>query len=198
VRVLLDECVPRGLRDALPGHDVRTVAEAGWAGVKNGELLKLAATRLTHVHFLIVGPSNVDHHALQALPNVHFLGRRDRCVVPSILSRCSASLVPFKKTRLTERIVPLKIFEALAAGILPVCTDFSKDLDVLERDGHVAVGRSPDAFVAALEHAILSDDRSTRERLTSFGRQQTWKARWAEMRTALADCLAASRPRQSP
>ena len=43
MRVLLDECVPRGLRDALPGHDVKTVAEAGWAGVKNGELLKLAA-----------------------------------------------------------------------------------------------------------------------------------------------------------
>jgi hypothetical protein len=25
VRVLLDECVPRGLRDALPGHDLLTV-----------------------------------------------------------------------------------------------------------------------------------------------------------------------------
>ena len=44
MRVLLDECVPRALRDDIPGHEVRTVAEVGWAGVKNGELLRLAAT----------------------------------------------------------------------------------------------------------------------------------------------------------
>jgi Domain of unknown function (DUF5615) len=43
MRVLLDECVPRALRKDLPGHEVKTVAEAGWAGVQNGELLQLAA-----------------------------------------------------------------------------------------------------------------------------------------------------------
>jgi len=32
------------LRNDIPGHEVRTVAELGWAGVKNGELLRLAAT----------------------------------------------------------------------------------------------------------------------------------------------------------
>ena len=45
MRVLLDECFPRALRAELPGHEVRTVAEAGWAGVKNGALLQLAATQ---------------------------------------------------------------------------------------------------------------------------------------------------------
>jgi hypothetical protein len=43
MRVLLDECVPRALRKELLGHEVKTVAEVGWAGVKNGELLQLAA-----------------------------------------------------------------------------------------------------------------------------------------------------------
>jgi hypothetical protein len=43
MRVLLDECVPRALGKELVGHDVKTVAEAGWAGVTNGELLQLAA-----------------------------------------------------------------------------------------------------------------------------------------------------------
>ena len=45
MRVLLDECVPRTLRTELPSHEVKTVAEAGWAGVKNGALLQLAATQ---------------------------------------------------------------------------------------------------------------------------------------------------------
>jgi hypothetical protein len=43
MRVLLDECVPRALRNDIPGHEVKTVAELGWAGVKNGELLRRAA-----------------------------------------------------------------------------------------------------------------------------------------------------------
>ena len=45
MRVLLDGCVPRALRAELSGHEVKTVAEAGWAGLKNGALLQLAATR---------------------------------------------------------------------------------------------------------------------------------------------------------
>jgi predicted nuclease of predicted toxin-antitoxin system len=43
MRVLLDECLPRKLKNDLPGHAARTVPEMGWAGKKNGELLQLAA-----------------------------------------------------------------------------------------------------------------------------------------------------------
>jgi Domain of unknown function (DUF5615) len=42
VKVLLDECVDRRLARELPGHDVTTVPQRGWAGIKNGELLALA------------------------------------------------------------------------------------------------------------------------------------------------------------
>lgn len=42
MRVLLDESLPRQLRRVLSGHEVITVPEAGWAGTKNGELLRLA------------------------------------------------------------------------------------------------------------------------------------------------------------
>ena len=42
MRVLLDECVPQRLRLELPGHEVFTVPEMGWAGRENGELLRSA------------------------------------------------------------------------------------------------------------------------------------------------------------
>lgn len=42
MKVLLDECVPRKLRRELAEHEVITVTERGWSGVKNGELLALA------------------------------------------------------------------------------------------------------------------------------------------------------------
>ena len=43
MRVLLDECVPKRLRIELAQHSVKTVTESGWAGKRNGDLLKLAA-----------------------------------------------------------------------------------------------------------------------------------------------------------
>ena len=42
MRILLDEDVPRRLANLLVGHDVSTVPQSGWAGIKNGKLLALA------------------------------------------------------------------------------------------------------------------------------------------------------------
>ncbi len=44
MRLLLDECVPARLKRALPSHQVSTVVQEGWSGVKNGKLLALAAS----------------------------------------------------------------------------------------------------------------------------------------------------------
>ena len=41
--MLLDECVPRKLKGELPGHDVQTITDKGWSGIKNGPLLRRAA-----------------------------------------------------------------------------------------------------------------------------------------------------------
>ena len=43
MRLLLDESVPSRFRRSLPNHEVRTVVEMGWSGIKNGKLLALAA-----------------------------------------------------------------------------------------------------------------------------------------------------------
>jgi PIN like domain len=40
MRILLDECVPRPLKRQLTQYEVKTVTEMGWAGTKNGQLLK--------------------------------------------------------------------------------------------------------------------------------------------------------------
>ncbi|MBP9663418.1 MAG: DUF5615 family PIN-like protein [Pyrinomonadaceae bacterium] len=44
MRLLLDECVPEPLGKEFAGHDVSTVEEAGWKGLKNGVLLFTAAS----------------------------------------------------------------------------------------------------------------------------------------------------------
>ena len=42
MKVLLDECVDRRLSRELPDHELTTVPQRGWAGIKNGDLLALA------------------------------------------------------------------------------------------------------------------------------------------------------------
>lgn len=45
MRILLDESLPRNLVTLMVGHEAATVRAAGWSGVKNGQLLALAATQ---------------------------------------------------------------------------------------------------------------------------------------------------------
>jgi predicted nuclease of predicted toxin-antitoxin system len=44
VKLLPDECIDGRLARDFSGHDVKTVPQMGWAGIKNGELLALAET----------------------------------------------------------------------------------------------------------------------------------------------------------
>ncbi|MCI4427808.1 MAG: DUF5615 family PIN-like protein [Burkholderiales bacterium] len=45
MRILLDEDLPRRLCALLVGHEATTVPQSGWAGIKNGKLLALAASQ---------------------------------------------------------------------------------------------------------------------------------------------------------
>jgi len=42
VKLLLDECIDQRFARELVGHEVKTVPQMGWAGKKNGDLLRLA------------------------------------------------------------------------------------------------------------------------------------------------------------
>jgi hypothetical protein len=58
MRILLDESLPRGLGRELPGHEVQTVPQAGWAGLGNGELLRRAGERFD---VLVTGDQNLEY-----------------------------------------------------------------------------------------------------------------------------------------
>ncbi len=41
MRLLLDENLPKRLKNDFPGHEVFIVRDKGWNGIKNGDLLQL-------------------------------------------------------------------------------------------------------------------------------------------------------------
>ena len=63
-RVLLDENLPRLLKRELAGFEVRTVVEVGWAGIKNGKLLRLAEAEFD---VFVTADKNLPHQ--QPLPD---------------------------------------------------------------------------------------------------------------------------------
>ena len=49
MQTLFDQGTPVGIRDALPGHTVKTAYELGWSTLLNGELLRAAEESGFHV-----------------------------------------------------------------------------------------------------------------------------------------------------
>lgn len=58
MRILLDESLPRRLAQDLSGHEVQTVQGRGWAGLKNGELLRVANAEF---QVLLTGDQNLEY-----------------------------------------------------------------------------------------------------------------------------------------
>jgi hypothetical protein len=58
MRILLDESLPSKLRLEFPEHEVNTVQRRGWAGLKNGALLEVAANEFD---VLLTGDKNIQY-----------------------------------------------------------------------------------------------------------------------------------------
>jgi predicted nuclease of predicted toxin-antitoxin system len=107
MRLLLDESVPRRLRRGLPNHDVRTVVEMGWSGVKNGELLALAAAEFDA--FITVDKNLPHQQNLATLPVA--------VVVLDALSVDLASLLPLvPQLELALASLKARVFVRVSAG----------------------------------------------------------------------------------
>jgi len=68
MHILLDECLPKNLAEELPGHYVRTVPQAGWAGISNGKLLSLIAASANFEVFVTVDKNLPQQNKIKTLP----------------------------------------------------------------------------------------------------------------------------------
>ena len=59
MKVLLDVCTPRQVRQALPGHEVQTAVGMGWRELENGDLLREAEA--AGFGLLIICDKNLRH-----------------------------------------------------------------------------------------------------------------------------------------
>ena len=92
MKILLDESAPRLLKQRLPQLDISTVQEMGWAGLRNGELLRRAEE---HFDVFITADQNLRYQQ-------NLSGRKLAILVlPSNQVPLVARLVPVIETLLT-------------------------------------------------------------------------------------------------
>ena len=91
MRILLDESVPGRMGPLLTGHSAVTVQRRGWASVKNGQLLALAAGEFEDLLTADKGMEYPQNLATLPLSILIVLARSNRledsaAAVPAILS----------------------------------------------------------------------------------------------------------------
>ena len=107
MRILLDEQLPRQLARYLVSHDVRTVQQEAWAGLKNGELLTKAEAAGFSV--FLTGDQNLEFQQ-------NISKRRLGVVVLCADSNALEDLLPLMPTALTaiESVQPGQLIRVQA------------------------------------------------------------------------------------
>lgn len=144
------------------------------------DLIEYLALNRPEWSVAMVGPvgAGVSVDRLRALPNVHFLGRRDKEDLPGYLKAFDVCLNPFRKNNLTDRVNPLKLYEYLASGRPVVSVDMpgvAEFRDVIEIAGDYG------GFLEAVERALESESPALKSRRLEAAGNNSWENRVREI-----------------
>ena len=136
--------------------------------------------------FALVGPvglgdPDTDTSTLTAHPNVHLLGARPQARLPEVLRGAAVGLIPYRRSRLTESIFPMKVYEYLSAGLPVVATG----LPGLEGLDDVDLVDGAEGALSAIERAMREDSPERRRARSDAVRRHSWEARIDEIAAAL-------------
>jgi len=133
-------------------------------------------------HVLMLGPiTKIDPATLPRRANVHYLGQKEYCELPSYLAGWDVALLPFARNESTRFISPTKTPEYLTAGRPVVSTSIRDVVDPYGAQGLVRIADDPAAFVAACEQAMGEDARDRQRRVDAFLNENSWDYTWADM-----------------
>ena len=120
--------------------------------------------------FVLIGEEYTDVEALEALDNVHLLGRREHDCLHDYCRAFDVAIIPYDMTNpRMESVNPVKTKELLAAG-LPVVAS-----DVPELRGYgddVLTCTGAEAWLEALDRQVVRDDHAEISRRV---REESWE-----------------------
>lgn len=137
-------------------------------------LVEWAARQRPQWTFLLVGHAHVPVDGLRALPNVVFAGAQPYASLPAWSKAFDAAIIPYRLNRQVANANPLKLREYLAAGKAVVSVR-NPEIEKFSHCVRLVDGR--DAFLAALDAAVVDNAPDAIETRMASVADQTWDAR---------------------
>lgn len=144
-------------------------------------LLKKIANTHKDKLLLIIGPINTNEHKahqLHEMENVRFLGGKPMNELPNYMKLSSVAIIPFKLSKLTKSIYPLKINEYLATGLPVVSTKFSED--IISFNDVINIAEDHEDFLKKIDFAIDSNSEMEKQKRIQKALSNNWEARATE------------------
>ena len=152
------------------------------------ELLVRLADALREVQIVLIGRPDVPIDRLKAVDNIHVLGPRPFAALPCYVGHFAVGIIPFKVSRLTRAVNPIKLREMLAAGCPVVSTELpeveayaTNAPGERERPG-VVIARDYESFVSHVRDYVQQPlAPEARRRLSDGMLSETWRAKTEEI-----------------
>ena len=127
---------------------------------------------------LLAGPVQNEYvpSGIGLLPNIHFMGKYDYKVLPSLIYSVDVTMIPFKMEEASRSIYPLKLYEYMSTGKPIVCTMFNTDLLVPIMD-KVYVAKDLSEMEEAIDRALNEQDVEKQLSRKTFASINTWEHR---------------------
>jgi len=109
------------------------------------------------------------HVALNAMPNVHYVGKIDYAELPALVQHFDLALMPLLSNELKGVSHPNKLYEYSASGVPVLSMNYCSAVERAREVVHVAL--SPEAFVRMVPEALADKRREARQ---AFARQHSW------------------------
>jgi glycosyltransferase involved in cell wall biosynthesis len=149
------------------------------------ELLEMVAQKRGDLVFVLIGPEyerSLSASSLLHLANVHWLGEKKYIELPAYLHCFDVAVIPFRLSRLTHAVSPIKLFEYMAGGKPIVATPMTESM----RIKGVLFAQNADEFSNQIDKALsLSRDLEYQRLIQQAALQNTWDMRARQILDAL-------------
>lgn len=112
-------------------------------------------------------------------PNVFFLGWKRYEDIPQYVKFFDIAIIPNKMNQFNRNVIPLKLYEYMAAGKKILITNTSNDLNKYYSD-YIEIADTNEEFSEKID-LILNDISFDDHKIFEFGRKQSWSNRVDEM-----------------
>jgi glycosyltransferase involved in cell wall biosynthesis len=152
------------------------------------KLILDAAALVPEIPFMVVGTGQEEHILASAPPNVTHIAWIDYRDLPTAYANAGCALGVFGLGAKTDRVIPNKVFQALAVGapVITASTAAAREL-LTDKTDALLTDRTPEALADAIRrlaenpqeaHALAKSGRSTYEREAS---EEVLGRRWLEL-----------------